>query len=396
MPPSDRPIFVVGSPRSGTTLFRVMLHAHPRIALPPETQYVMPAYHRRARFKDLDKPENRQKLADWITQRHDSGFHYTQLDPDEVGREIVDGPPTLGSALGIVFRAYARKFGKERWGDKRPAYYGFMEELDRMFPDAQFIHVIRDGRAVVASYKAKMAEPRSDDGIRGIATWIRAIDAARKSGAKLGPERYYEVRYEDFIADAEREMRAVCAFLEEDFHPDMCQPELIATEVTPKSWSHQQQILQGIHTKSKDAWRDQLEPWEVATMERVAGGRLTSLGYELSGIGGRAPIKPVAQVVKQHLDYRRELAARRRRDRRALALSDRPVAALLTRGQLEAAATPQPVEAGARLQREVYRVRRALRWRVRKAGSRLLPTRSSRDQQPSGHSDHSGHSGARR
>ena len=46
MQPSDRPIFVVGCPRSGTTLFRVMLHAHPRIALPPENEYVMPAYHR--------------------------------------------------------------------------------------------------------------------------------------------------------------------------------------------------------------------------------------------------------------------------------------------------------------------------------------------------------------
>ena len=49
--------------------FRVMLHAHPRIALPPENQYVMPAYHRRAKFKDLTDEANRQRLADWITQR---------------------------------------------------------------------------------------------------------------------------------------------------------------------------------------------------------------------------------------------------------------------------------------------------------------------------------------
>ena len=122
----------------------------------------------------------------------------------------------------------------------------------------------------------------------------------------------------------------------------MCQPELIATEVTPKSWSHQKQILQGIHTKSLEAWRDELEPWEIATMERVAGSRLQSFGYELSGIGGRAPVKPVAQVVKLHLDYRRQLAARRRKDRRDIWNSDQPLAALLTTGQLEAAAQPQP------------------------------------------------------
>ncbi len=225
MQPSDRPIFVVGCPRSGTTLFRVMLHAHPRIALPPENQYVMPAYHRRAKFKDLSQEANRERLARWITQRQDGGFHYLQVDGEKVAREIVDSATTLGTALGIPFRAYAQKFDKERWGDKRPAYYGFMDELDRLFPDAQFIHVVRDGRAAVASFKAKMAFPRSDDGIRGIATWIRAIDAARASGAKLGPQRYLEVRYEDFITDAEAEMRTVCTFLGEEFHPEMCQPE---------------------------------------------------------------------------------------------------------------------------------------------------------------------------
>jgi hypothetical protein len=383
MQPSDRPIFVVGCPRSGTTLFRVMLHAHPRIALPPENQYVMPAYHRRAKFRDLTVERNRQRLADWITQRPDGGFHYLELDGEKVAREIVDGATTLGTALGIPFRAYAQKFGKERWGDKRPAYYGFMDELDRLFPDAQFIHVVRDGRAAVASYKAKMAFPRSDDGIRGIATWVRAVDAARASGAKLGPQRYLEVRYEDFIAEAEREMRAVCAFLGEEFHPEMCQPELIAAEVTPKSWSHQRQILQGIHSKSVEAWRDELEPWEIATMERVAGGRLESFGYELSGIGGRAPVKAVAEVVKLHHDYRRQLAARRRKDRRDIWNSDQPLAALLTQGQLEAAARPQPGVPVLPLRRAALRasrrVRHGLGWRLRRLRRALLRARPSPD-----------------
>ena len=101
MQSSDRPIFVVGCPRSGTTLFRVMLHAHPRIAIPPESKFLMPAYRRRARFRDLELRENRELLADWITQREDNGFRDLQLDPETVAAEIVDGPPTLGSAMGI-------------------------------------------------------------------------------------------------------------------------------------------------------------------------------------------------------------------------------------------------------------------------------------------------------
>jgi hypothetical protein len=369
MQSSDRPIFVVGCPRSGTTLFRVMLHAHPRIAIPPESKFLMPAYRRRARFQDLELRENRQLLADWITQREDNGFPDLQLDPETVAAEIVDGPPTLGSAMGIVFRAYAQKFGKDRWGDKRPSYYGFMDELDHLFPDAQFIHVIRDGRAAVASIKRKTDLPPKGDGLKSMATWIQAIDACRNSGKKLGQERYYEVRYEDIIADPEREMRAVCAFLGEEFHPDMCLPEQIAAQVTPANWSHQKQILRGVNDKSVELWREELEPWEVATLERAARGRLRSLGYELSGIGGRAPLAKVLLVGLLHRRFTAELAARRISDRRALADSEQPVASLLTKGQLELAALPQP-----RMRQSIVpkRVRHAVRWRLRRLRSALL------------------------
>lgn len=363
MQSSDRPIFVVGCPRSGTTLFRVMLHAHPRIAIPPESKFLMPAYRRRNRFQDLQLRENRQLLAEWITQRQDNGFPDLQLDPDTVASEIVDGPPTLGSAMGIVFRAYAQKFGKDRWGDKRPSYYGFVDELDHLFPDAQFIHVIRDGRAAVASIKRKTDLPPKGDSLKSMATWIQAIDACRRSGKKLGPDRYFEVRYEDIIDDPEREMRAVCAFLGEEFHPDMCAPEQIAADVTPANWSHQKQILRGVNDKSVELWRQQLEPWEVATLERAAGGRLRSLGYELSGIGGRAPRMKVLQLVWLHRRFRAELAARRVSDRRQLADSEQPVASLLTKGQLEFAAQPLSRPRPSIVPKRVHH---AVRWRLRR------------------------------
>jgi hypothetical protein len=382
MQSSDRPIFVVGCPRSGTTLFRVMLHAHPRIAIPPETKYLMPAYHRRDKFKNLELRENRQLLANFITKRKGNGFRDLQLDPETVAREIVDGPPTLGSAMGIVFRAYAQKFGKDRWGDKRPSYYGFVDELDHMFPDAQFIHVIRDGRAAVASIKRKKDLPPRGDGLKSMATWIQAIDATRRSGKKLGPERYFEVRYEDIIADPEREMRAVCAFLGEEFHPEMCKPELIAAEVTPSGWSHQRQILRGVNAQSLDIWRQELEPWEVATLERAAGGRLRSLGYELSGIGGRAPLTKVLQLIWLHSRFKIALAARRIHDRRVLADSEQPVASLLTKGQLELAGQARPRVLPSLVPK---RVRLAVRWRARMLRRRLKPARKS--VRPSARSD---------
>src|SRR5437764_3463137 len=112
----DHPIFIVGCPRSGTTLFRTMLCAHPNIAIPPETRYLMGVYRSRLKFGDLRQREAREELARWIVSDPETRFRFLGLDGEQIVREIVDGPPTLGSARGIVLRAYSRKFCKSRWG----------------------------------------------------------------------------------------------------------------------------------------------------------------------------------------------------------------------------------------------------------------------------------------
>ena len=294
----------------------------------------MPAFNRRHVFGNLEQERNRARLAAWIVDRQDTRFRVLGIEGEGVKQQIVDGPPTLGSALGIVFRAYSQLHGKARWGDKRPAYYSFIDELDALFPDAQFIHVIRDGRACVASLKRTPwfgHEP-----IPCMATWMMAIDCSRASGARLGPDRFAELRYEDLVADPEKEIRRICEFLGEQFDPAMCEPEKIADRVNPAHYKQREQISQGIYTASLEAWRQQLAPWEVATFEQVAGDRLRRLGYELSGTGTSDAGK-VRELRAEHRRLLRNLVRRRRTDRRRLVDADRPVAALLTEGQREAA-----------------------------------------------------------
>ena len=117
MADNDRPIFVLGCARSGTTLLQAMLHSHPRIAIPPENRFVIPAYRRRLRFGDLREPANRKAVAQVVMERG-RGFGDFRLDPVETERQIIAGPPTLGSALGIVLRAYATRFDSPRWGEQ--------------------------------------------------------------------------------------------------------------------------------------------------------------------------------------------------------------------------------------------------------------------------------------
>lgn len=291
-PRHDRPIFVLGCPRSGTTLLQLMLHSHARIAIPAETKFVIPAYARRCEFGDLEVRENRRALAEWITGERSTKFRVLGLDADAVVEEIVDGPPTVGSAIGIVFRAYARRFGKVRWGDKRPSYFRQAGTLLRMFPDAQFVHLVRDGRDCVASL---MEMPWYDkDVYHAISAWRESIDRGRRLAERLGPDSYYELQYERLVADPADELARLCGFLGEDFDPAMTRPEGIARQTVSPSKKWHRRTRDGVTTSRIGSWAERLDAWQISLAEAAFGERLAEYGYEPSGL----PKPPASQLAR--------------------------------------------------------------------------------------------------
>ena len=169
MTTADRPIVIVGCARSGTTLLQAMVHSHARLAMPPENRFVMPVYRNRATFGDLREAANRDAVADAVVARRAGKFADLRLDADAVRRRMHEVPPTIGSLLGAVLEAYARRFGRQRWGDKRPNYIKSLDDVLALFPDAQIVHMIRDGRDCVASLKrmpwwTSGTRPRSTSG----------------------------------------------------------------------------------------------------------------------------------------------------------------------------------------------------------------------------------------
>jgi hypothetical protein len=379
MPPSDRPVFVVGCPRSGTTLFRTMLSAHPSIAIPPETRFMMGMYWRRNELGDLRRRDAREALARSIVEDPETRFRVLGVDGPGVVSEIVDGPPTLGTAFGIVLRSYARAFGKPRWGDKRPAYYAFMDELDHLFPDAQFIHLIRDPRACVESLKRQEWYP--DEAAPCVAAWVHAVRSASRSGRRLGPKRYLEVKYEDLVSDPEAESRRICEFLDEPFAEDMCRPELIADKVNPAHYQQRGQIQAGVNTATVEAWAKKLPPEEIALVDKVARRWMQRYGYAPSPAGTTAKPMDVLKAVRLHRGYGRRLRGRRLVDARRIAYADNPVAAQLTTEQLRLAAQPRvPTRTDRALRavrpvigpptRPARKAARYVRWRIRRARRR--------------------------
>jgi len=256
-----------------------MLHAHPRIAIPPETRFTLRAYDERRRFGDLAEPGKMRELAGWMTGKGHN-FGDLGLDRDAIIDEIVAGAPTIGSAAGVIFKAYARRFDKPRWGDKRPAYILNLDVIMWMFPNAQIVHIVRDGRDCIASMKEAAWYHGHID--KGISQWVRAMASAERAAKTLPSEQFYEIRYEDLVAKPEVELRALCDFLGEEYVPEMSEPAQVASIAVPerKVWHA---LAHGVVTTSRvGSWRDRLEPEEIGLCERVMGRQLRRRGYEVS------------------------------------------------------------------------------------------------------------------
>lgn len=332
--PPDRPIMVVGCPRSGTTLLQLMLHAHPRIAIPPETRHLLETHRRRTKFGDLRKQRNRQKVADYITKR--PKFKDLGVDRDLVRARIVDGPATVGSALGIVLQEYARRFDKPRWGDKRPLYLNHLPVIFELFPDAQVIHIVRDGRACVASLKRM---PWWQGGsVTAMSRWVQSMRMGQKARSSLRPDQYLEIQYEQLVAQPRAELERLCAFLGEDFDEAMLAPQHLADQAVPQHKNWHERTRGEVSTAPVNAWESQLERWEIATFEVVARKWMRQYGYTPVARAWHAPPLRLLEAAAHVVRRERTVAALRREDQQRARDYNQPVAAQLTREQLRLAA----------------------------------------------------------
>jgi hypothetical protein len=194
--------FVVGVGRSGTTLLRLMLDAHPQLAIGPETQFVPDLIH-------VDDP------VDAIVGARTWGDF--GLDPDEFARRA--SGQELAGVLRAFYSLYAESQGKPRWGEKTPGYVRNMDSIATVLPEARFIHLIRDGRDVALSRRARGMG--ADKPMAKTANlWRRRIEDARGQAQRLDG-RYIELRYEDLVADPQPHLLRICEFIGLEFDPAM-------------------------------------------------------------------------------------------------------------------------------------------------------------------------------
>jgi hypothetical protein len=249
MTAADRSIFVIGSPRSGTTLMRAILDSHPNIFCPIwETGLFV---HLGALMNgDLQKilktegdtfPLGHAELIAWVR------------------RLAVD-----------LFDQFGKKAAKPRWAEKTPGHVHHVNLIHEVFPHAQFIHMIRSGYDVVKSLQNMPWAPRRIGW--STQTWVSSVQAGRAAGAKLPPGHYLEVRYEKLIEQPQAVLEEMCKFLGEPFAPQM----LEFHDPDKNTWKAQHKPLQN---KPVNSYRN-LSLWQRLAFSWSAGWLMRDLGYQ--------------------------------------------------------------------------------------------------------------------
>lgn len=281
---------VVGVGRSGTTLLRLMLDAHPDLAIPPETHFLYRLSKLRSKGGKL-----REEFLDTVLNTHEwADFHISE----EVFRERLSAvsPFRVEDGVRLFYRLYAERFNKSRWGDKTPGYVLRMRAIQSMLPEAHFIHIIRDGRAVAASRRQLFFGPGSS--LRDEANdWLRKITSAREQAVHL--PHYLEVKYEALVSDPEKALMPICAFLDLPYSEAMLSYHKTASARigdlgdmcnSDGSVKVAREARMAIHKNTSsspdvaliDRWRTELLPEDVAQYNSIAGEMLFDLGYDVS------------------------------------------------------------------------------------------------------------------
>lgn len=246
---SGRPMnvfFVVGAARSGTTLLTRLLSAHPRIHLHHERRVL--------------------ELAGVAGSLLRTGGRAVEPNP---AREVLALDLARGRGFAESVLHAGAPAGTAWFGDKYPPYAGQIPTLAAVWPRARFIHIVRDGRGVVASWlhtwprdHAWRRSARVPSVDRIATSWAHSVDTADAAGARLGPERYLAFRYDDLLDDPMATGRRWLALLGEESHPDF---EAALGQVSRRG-----------------DWRRDLSMAETATIEGVptAAATLARWGWE--------------------------------------------------------------------------------------------------------------------
>jgi hypothetical protein len=276
-------VFLIGSPRSGTTLLKRMVDAHPLIAITRETHWI-PGFYRRRRALTEDGRVT-PALVDKLFEH--PRFAQIKTSRDRLLRMLAKRPDMpYATLVSQMFDHYGERQGKPLVGDKTPTYVREIPVLAELWPATRFAHLVRDGRDVYLSLRnwrkvekaaGAFATWNSDPATTAALWWKALVGLGRQDGRDVAGSRYCELAYEALVREPESHCRAVAQFLGVPYAATMHRYYAGRTDDTPglsanAAWLPPQ--------PGRRDWRRDLSADEAARFEAVAGDLLEALGYE--------------------------------------------------------------------------------------------------------------------
>ena len=274
------PVFIVGCPRSGTSfLYHLLLSAggfaefHTQMNVYDVLEPI---------YGDLGVPKNKKAAIDeWLRSK---AFTVSGLDAADIEKRILAECHGASDFLRIIMEEIARKQGVDRWIDSTPTNIPHLLRIQRDFPEAQFVHIIRDPRDVALSLdKRAWTRPLPWDKKRSLVAaglyWEWIVRKGRKLGTILRP-RYMEVRYEDLVQKPSDALATIGTFLQHDLDYERIQQASIGSVKKPLT-SFKEDLQEGKFTPV-GRWRDKFPADQLAQLENLVGDYMQELGYGVS------------------------------------------------------------------------------------------------------------------
>lgn len=278
----ERPVFVIGSERSGTTLLMAILGCHPRLAVPEVAWYYTRFRPYLFTYGDLGNIDNFRTLTHEMAYGLRTPYWGMRVNPATFGDEIVQRAiakeQSFRGIYAAMFERYAEEAGKPRWGEKTPYNLFYIKEILEDFPSAQFVFIYRDGRDVSAEFLDASFGPTNIYSAAEL--WRIGQDAVKPWRESLSGDQWLDVRYEDFVRHPEDGLRKICAFLGEEYAEEMLAFHTTETAKRRGRTKDNRALAEPVSDKHIGIYKQLLSLRDQRVMSWVAGRWLEEYGYE--------------------------------------------------------------------------------------------------------------------
>jgi len=284
--PSHPPIFIVGCQRSGTTMLRLMLTAHPDVCIPPESMFFTEMAD--AFGEGLSQTSQIEELINRLYKN--AKFREWGVDRSVLYERLVEKVScSYGQAVSEIYQTYRHLFDSEaeRWGDKNPYHIHRLPVIFRHFPNSNVVHIIRDVRGVFNSHKSRSVLKNwshldSNQLLKSVSDkWNECIRIHQRY---LDDDRVTHLFYEDLVEDPQDVLRKICEAVDLPYSQEMLhfheknrEEQLVPSH--RREWH--EKTFQPIEPDRATAWKDSLSSSEIEALEILSGDTLTHFGYDL-------------------------------------------------------------------------------------------------------------------